>query len=381
MKKIIKSAAVSALIFLATSASATNGATMIGYGAKSFGMGGTSIGVSHGAESALSNPAMITSVENNEVSFGGTIFMPDVSTTWKGSTTESASDLFMIPTISIANKVNDNFYFGIGMWGTGGLGVDYRSDASKMNMVTALQIMQFGVPLVYTTNSITVGFTPIMQYGSLDINYVSGANTISAGTSADLTPGYTLGFSYKIDDLTMGAVYKSEIEMEYGDILSKTMSPMVPGYSNNTLSTPSEMGFGVSYKMGESTIALDYKTIAWSSAAGFEDFGWEDQAIIALGYKYETKNWAVRAGYQNANSAVTQTGNTTLDTLNLLGFPATIESHVSFGGTYSINPKLSIDLAYVKSLEADETYTSMTAGTINTKHSQSAISFQINQTF
>jgi long-chain fatty acid transport protein len=51
---------------------------LIGIGAKARGMGGIGIGMSHGAESALANPAMITSVKGTEVSFGGTIFMPDV---------------------------------------------------------------------------------------------------------------------------------------------------------------------------------------------------------------------------------------------------------------------------------------------------------------
>jgi len=44
-------------------------------------MGGTGIAVSHGAESTISNPAMISTVEGTEISFGGTIFMPTVKTT------------------------------------------------------------------------------------------------------------------------------------------------------------------------------------------------------------------------------------------------------------------------------------------------------------
>ena len=79
MKKMIKLAVVAALALGATSAFATNGSVMIGMGAKTRGMGGTGIGVGHGAESALSNPALITTIKGeNEISFGGTVFMPDV---------------------------------------------------------------------------------------------------------------------------------------------------------------------------------------------------------------------------------------------------------------------------------------------------------------
>ena len=62
MKKTIKLALVAAMALGATSAYATNGSNLIGVGAKARGMGGVGIGVSHGAESALVNPAMISSV-------------------------------------------------------------------------------------------------------------------------------------------------------------------------------------------------------------------------------------------------------------------------------------------------------------------------------
>jgi len=60
-------------LIAATTLHATNGDNLIGIGAKSRGMGGTGIAVSHGAESALANPALITSVEGTEISFGGNI--------------------------------------------------------------------------------------------------------------------------------------------------------------------------------------------------------------------------------------------------------------------------------------------------------------------
>ncbi len=407
MKRTIKLAVVAALALGATSAFATNGATMIGYGAKSFGMGGTGIGVSHGAESALANPAMITAVEGSEVSFGGTVFMPDIETTWNGATETSDSDMFMIPSVSLATKVNDNFYWGIGMWGTGGLGVDFRDDASHMNMVTALSLMQFGVPLVYTANNFAIGVTPIVQYGALDINYqvstgmqdmMMGGNvgmplTMGAGVAQDLQIGYSLGLGYNTNGLTLGAVYKSEIKMDYKDVLTTTMSPFVDffdngavdgsaGYTNEELSSPAEYGVGISYKTAGHTLAIDYKMIAWEDAEGYKDFGWEDQDVIALGYEYAADGWAARAGYQYAEAAVqSQGGNGLNDTLNLLGFPGTAESHITVGGTYAFSEKLSLDLAYVHTLEADDTYSDFMGNPINNKHTENAYSFQVNFAF
>lgn len=419
MKRTIKLAVVAALALGATSAFATNGSVMIGMGAKTRGMGGTGIGVGHGAESALSNPALITTIKSNtEISFGGTLFMPDVEvsntlhngvTAFTSGPASSDADIFVIPSVSVANKVSDNFYWGVGMWGTGGLGVDYRNTpsvlagGSNMQMVTALQLMQFGVPLVYTANNFSIGITPILQYGSLDINYEfpGGANAlglvagdqVGTGVADDLKFGYNIGMAYEANGLTLGAVYISEIEMEYDGVMSTVIAPFTPTgvYSNDKLSSPAQYGIGASYKMKEHTLALDYKHINWEDAEGYKDFKWEDQDVFALGYEYATSNWALRAGYQYAESAVqNQTfagfnsaglNAGTVNTFNMLGFPGTQETHITVGGTYAFNEKLSLDLAAVFGLENKETMTNFAAQDITTKHSETSYSFQLNYNF
>ncbi len=426
MKKTIKLALVAALALGATSAFATNGSNLIGMGAKARGMGGATIGMAHGAESGLSNPALITAVERKAVSFGGTIFMPDVSADMGAGASSSAADMNVIPEISIASKVTDNFWWGIGMWGTAGMGVDYRDAegyTANMNMVTNLQLMQFGVPLAYKTNGFSIGITPVLQYGSLDINYKDPSNTAvgytgtGAGVSQDLAFGYNLGLAYEISGITIGAVYKSQIDMEYKGQLSSATQPFVaggvfPGALEDSLSTPAEIGLGVSYNMAEHTIAFDYKQINWSDADGYKSFGWEDQDVIALGYEYATKGWALRVGYNYAENPISDAGamsaadlnaaygagtfdpamlgGNALNTFNLLGFPATVESHITLGGSYTISECTSIDLAYAYAPETTTTLATMPSnnsdgafidGKTTVKHSQSSLSFQLNYVF
>lgn len=410
MKKTIKLAVVAALALGATSAFATNGSTMIGVGAKSRAMAGVGIGMNHGAESILSNAALITNVKSNEISFGGTLFMPDVESTntlasqaGVGPTNTSASDadMFVIPSVSIVTKISENFYAGIGMWGTGGLGVDYRDTAasavggSQMQMVTSLQLMQFAVPLAYKMNNFSVGLTPVIQYGTLDINYanpMTSDGNVGTGIGSDLSLGYNLGLSYVTNGLTIGAMYKSEIEMDYDGALSNAVGAMTGGaYTNDILSVPAEYGVGVSYATGNHTIALDYKVINWENANGYEDFGWEDQDVIIIGYQYATDTWALRAGYSGADSAVQDnTGkNLTLDsyvpnltnTFNALGFPGNIETHYSVGGSYSLSKAVSIDLAYAYAPESTSSFTNFAGQAISVDHSESSYSFQLNYLF
>lgn len=417
MKKTIKLALVAAMALGTTSAFATNGSTMLGMGAKTRGMGGVGIGMSHGAESILSNPALITSIESSEVSFGGTLFMPDVeSTNQLGASTKTSTsdaDTFVIPSVSIATKVNENFYAGIGMWGTGGLGVDYRNTSTgatggtQMQMVTALQIMQFGVPLAYKTGAFSFALTPIVQYGTLDINYLNpmplfgappGAEVnVGAGVGSDISMGYALGLSYVESGLTIGAVYKSKIDMDYDGQLVTAIGPMTGGaYTNNTLATPAEYGVGISYATDGHTLAFDYKKIKWESAAGYQDFGWENQNVFAFGYEYATNDWAVRLGYSDTDSAVQDNtgkglaidanfapaGRSLSNTFNALGFPGNIETHYTLGGTYNLTNAVSVDLAYVYAPEVTSSYASNFAGSpVSVNHSETSYSVQVNLAF
>lgn len=436
MRKTIKLAVVAALALGATSAFATNGSNMIATGAKATGMGGVGIGISHGAESALVNPAMITSVESTEISFGGTLFMPKVKnenglnidmTPMGGpnlgdetSTSTSEAKINVIPEVSLASKISDNFYMGVGMWGTAGMGVDYRDSSAtgQMRMVTNLQLMQFGVPLAYEINNFSAAITPILQYGSLDINYnmssalqnaflmmngmaptATADKNVGSGVAQDLKFGYNIGLAYEIAGITLGASYKSQIDMEYKGVLSNAITNMGVAYSNDALSTPAEMGVGISYNFGANTVAFDFKQIKWSDAKGYKDFEWEDQNVFAIGYQYAAQTWAARVGYNYSKSPITEQTRRTnamgqetninsaglsaglVNTFNLLGFPGIVESHMTIGGTYNLSDKTSVDLAYVYTPEVSNTYKNFMGQDITTKHSQTALSAQLNYKF
>jgi len=330
--------------------------------------GGTGIALSHGAESSLSNPALITSVKGTEISFGGTVFMPDINTQLNTATgaplppqnkMTSDADLNMIPEVSLAMKINENVYAGIGMWGTAGMGTDYSQGAGIKNtlsqgqfnnfdMVTNLQLIQFAIPLAYKTNGFSIAVAPILQYGNLDINYAmpdqsGNINSIGAGLAQDFGFGYSLGTTYDFSNgLTVGAEYKSKIDMEYKNQLSTATQPfgiVLP--DGDHLEQPAEMGAGITYTINQHTFAFDYRKIKWSDAKGYKDFEWEDQDVYAVGYEYSQDNWALRAGYNHASSAVVEKMNPAINMFNLLGFPATEESHYTVGGTYEINDHFS----------------------------------------
>jgi long-chain fatty acid transport protein len=405
MKRTIKLAVAAAIALSGTAAFATNGDHLIGMGAKARGMGGIGIGMSHGAETALSNPALITSVKGVEVSFGGTLFMPNVETSLYGaSSIESDADLSMIPEVAIAQKASDSIWWGIGMYGVAGMGTDYRDAVmspstgvmGNFNMVTNLQLMQFAVPLAYKADGFSIGVAPVIQYGSLDINYrlpnsTGGLDTSATqGVAQDFGFGYNIGAAYEMAGLTLGASYKSAIDMEYKGQISKAAVPFGLTLSDN-LEQPAEMGIGASYAMDGHTFAVDYKQIKWASAKGYEQFGWDDQNVYIFGYQFAQDNWALRAGYNHAKSPIKDNGladGGSTNVLNLLGFPAIVEDHYTVGASYGFSKMTSLDLAYVYVPETTEKFnvmmqtpTGYVPSTIETKHSQQAASVQVNFNF
>jgi long-chain fatty acid transport protein len=379
-------------------------------------MGGVGIGMPFGADNGLSNPALISSVENYEVSFGGTIFMPDVSTDGGAESLglpfdsqSSDADMFIVPEVGFAMKATDNFYWGVGMWGASGLGVDYRGTMADNQLTSDLftnyQILQLIAPLTYKTGGLSLSVAPVLNYGALDSDwygqacssaYPNSGQHCAAGVSQDLNWGANLGAAYQTGGLTLGAVYKSSIKMEY-----KGQPALNPDVLQNfgimdvtadRLDVPAEYGIGASYVIGgKHTIAADVKNIAYGSAKGWEDFGWDDQTVIALGYEYNAGKWALRAGYNYGKAPIENldvftdpmNGNAGRNYFNAVGFPATVEQHLTFGGTWNFNKTLGLDLAFTYAPEEDTEYDSFfdldgdpltppSAGVVKTSHSQTA---------
>ena len=364
---------------------ATNGDTLIGVGAKTRAMGGAGIALSQGAESTLVNPALITKVKSNEISFGGTIFAPTIKTTFQGQEKKSSSDLSMIPAVAIASEIMPNIYAGIGMYGTAGMGVDFRGNPTHMDMETTLQLMQFAAPLAYKSGGLSVGIAPIVQYGSLDINYKNymapGQPQVGYGQKQDFGFGVSLGAVYDFGNgFSVGAVYKSKIKMEYKKVLTTAANPLGV-MVGDTLTQPAEYGIGFGYKMGAHSIALDIKKIAWSKATGYKTFNWQDQTVFAAGYEYNAGKWALRFGYNYAKNPIKNSQNPMINTFNLLGFPATAKSHFSVGGSYEFNKNFSMDATLVYAPSSKTSLNSNTPFAIANKHSELGTTIQFNYKF
>lgn len=392
MKKIILLLTITASMLLAT-----NGDLMISDGAKATGMGGVGIAVSHGAESAYANPAMIKDVQGSEFTGYVTYFVPDVqfasdvandtgggvqppSATPVPAYAKSDADQSFIPGFAYVQRNNDNIVWGISLAGTGGMGTDYKNAAQTsgtFGMQTELQIAKLSVPVAYTKDNLTLAVAPVLQYSTLEINYQTpqGASNNKVDSSVGL--GMTAGLAYELGDVTLGAVYKSQIKANYKNNIGTAVDAfgVTTVTSGDQLDQPEEFGVGLAYKIDNNTFGLDLKRVNWAKSTGYQDFNWENQNVVAVGYRYQAPTWALRAGYNYGKSPLQELnatpqadgstyGNAAVNYFNLAGFPAIVEEHFTLGGDYSVSDNLTFSLAAVYTPEVTSSFdtTAMSAG-------------------
>ena len=449
MTKTIKLALVAAMAMGATSAFATNGDSLIGTGAKSRAMGGTGIAHFNGSESATSNPALITMTKGSNWSFGGTYFRPDVEVTTKGTSVLAPGDELndltatsdakhnVIPYVALTENLGNGFVIGASMFGSAGMGTDWRSSApyedgfaggvpGLWSMRSNLLLLKFSVPMAYGQDNWSVGIAPVMMYGSLDMSFntqntdntgaqIAGIDDVGNGSSASFGLGVELGAAYTLPDMgiTLGATYHSSIEMEYKDQISTTgaafgfgLSPVGAGGFSDKLEQPAEYGLGIDWTQGDISVTADWKNVRWGNARGYQDFGWENQDVYALGAEYRMDDLALRIGYNYAknpiknntdssgilNSSVVGDGTLAgggaqvghaINALNHVMFPAVTERHYTIGAGYQFTKNVGADFAFTYATSPDVVVRADTValGKLKVTNDQIAVSANLNYSF
>ncbi len=381
---------------------ATNGDEMMATGSENIALGGSGVAHFVGAESTFANPAMLGKSTGSEVAGGFNYFKPTVSNNGLGGTdsTSGASPSY-IPDISYSGRVNDNFTYGVAMAGIAGMGVEYTAFSALFNAKTSLSLARIVPTIAYNTDVYGIGFSPVIQYGSLMISY----NGYNASQSADSHTGYgvNLGGYYNASKaVTLALAYQSQIDMTYGTQLSGAAkgfglySGSVYGAGfGDTLSQPAQVKAGVSYVINDQyTFTTDYKLIQWAEATGYKDYNWQDQNVVAVGGKYTGSEYWLGLGYNYAQDPIGAIAkstyrNSVINFFNNEMFPGIVASSYTFGGGYSISKSLGIDFSAVITPQVVQTVDisvlaaaqGSTAATNTTYHSQQACSVSLRYKF
>ena len=395
-------AALMSIGLVSPMAYATNGDEMMSVGSQSTALGGTGVANFMGAESVFANPAMLGKSKGSELVGGVVFFDPKVTNTgFSGSTpATSSAKPSVIPDISFSSRISDNLTYGIAMAGIAGMGVDYSGATpvpAYVQAKTEMSILRVIPTIAYNDTDYGVGFSPVMQYGSLHITY---AGSTTKDTEKDTAYGYSLGGYFNVmPSLTVAAAYQSAINMKYGTQLSEAGKGFGQVFADN-LEQPAEMKAGIAYTFAQNyTLTADYKSIQWGSAKGYKEFGWKDQSVIAVGGKYAGNGYWLGLGYNSANDPIgvyangavlTPNGNNggVVNFFNNMMFPAIVKDAVTFGGGYSITKALDVEASGMIASEVKKTVDVSDAamappGTLRntTTHSQTSYSVSLRYKF
>jgi long-chain fatty acid transport protein len=396
MKRFFPIALMFSLVLIYTlPAFATNGDNLIGIGPISRAMGGVGIAEPMDAISAVfANPAAMCFGEYcpaSEMNFAGTMFMPKIKSKITNIAgvfkADSEDNIYAIPAIGLTVPIGNEtsgWRFGLAAYGVTGLGVDYRGSKidnsssydfgpmGQFPMVsgeyTSLQIMKFAPAVAFQySQNLSFGLTLHIDYAALDLRN---------GTSIGYAFGVQPGMIYKMtDNLSFGLTYVSPQKVDHKNVADFNQDGTLDAL---TLESPQQAGLGIAYNIVDlkALIEINSKWINWSDADGYKNFDWEDQWVFSVGSQFEpVGNLSLRIGYnygknplkkhngfdgsinpfdlsQNATNVQGKLiNNYYYETFRIIGFPAVVEQHLTFGIGYEFSDSFSLHMGIMHAFE------------------------------
>ncbi len=392
------SAAVTLALIAPAASYATNGMFMIGYGAKSRGMGGVAVAMPQDSINGAVNPATIFEV-GTRFDVGMDIFRPIATATLgQGSskvTEKSRPDemgldnIFFMPNAGGVMKMS-NIAVGVSMVGAGGGGSKYSTnlynvqtgadpDATlgvslMVGQINPTVAMKFGKNNVFGA-SLIIGMQRFKAYGLAEFSQftISQTSDYLTGNGSDYAAGLGLRLgwlgTFMDQRLKVGVAGATQTYMtafkKYKELFAE----------GGTLNTPANITAGLSYKVTDKfTAAFDINYIMYEDVAAIGNigpntsgtlypvdqetnslgrpqglgFGWTNMTIYKLGLSYDyTDKWTVRGGWAYGKSPI----NEQREIIFNIVAPATVQNHLTLGATYNYSKAIEWSFSYVHAFE------------------------------
>ncbi len=251
-------------------AMATSGYFALGYGAKAMGLAGAVVSNPQDSIAAASNPAGMALV-GERADLGVRFFSPireaEISTSVLGASfdvdAKSRRNMFVIPSIGYTSQVNDRLYWGISVYGNGGMNSTYDRNLYDETSVVLGAFAQGGagaaaqVPEGTTTPQLAaIGDLPAAsdQVGKLGVDL---AQVIFAPTLAwKAAPKHTLGASLLVGFQRFSArglgnfqCLTSSVQADIGNNPSCAFG-VADNPSPNLTNNGSEVSYGAGVRVG-----------------------------------------------------------------------------------------------------------------------------------
>jgi long-chain fatty acid transport protein len=324
------------------------------------------------------NPAGMTKLNGLQAQAGVNLLIPDSEVKNTGASTAPLTmalggpsgnpyDPTPVPNGFVSYQINDRVWAGIGVTAPFGLGSDYgntwfgRFDSTK----TELAVIDIQPTIAYKVNDvISIGAGLNIAHSSADLR--NQVNLVGLGlgegssklTGDDWGFGYSVGVQLKpIPTTTIGINYKSEVHHNLDGKIQVTTAAgaLVAAQSSNgsaKLVTPDHLTIGLAHQVNNRlTIQGQATWFGWNNfgaISAYRDSGalassveqnYQTTWAYAIGAEYMASDkWMLRGGVQFDATPTT-------DEFRTSRTPDGDRTWLSLGATYSITPKIDLDMA------------------------------------
>jgi long-chain fatty acid transport protein len=374
---------VAALIAaLASPAFATNGMRMIGFSPTQNGMGGVGVGATLDGGTVLTNPAGMSEL-GRRLDLSLTWFKPTVEYTATGAAPGFANDGVKytsdrggspIPNLGVIIPLGSGLTAGIGAFGVGGMGVDYKpglyngGNPADSGTLTSYQNLRIAPAIAYRVNEMfSAGLALNVSWAQMKYDVASGFLQVPHDTANSFGYGATIGLKLTpMKALTFGLAYETKSDFQDFKFTIPAHTGMTPsgpaqfpgGTDKLAFDQPAVASAGVAFRAVPALLlALDVQWINWSDVMGKNkpkytnntqltgaqpfNMGWDDQIVYKIGAELAVMPaFKVRAGFDY--------GKNPLDAnraFEAIAFPAVAESHITVGLGWDATESLAVNLA------------------------------------
>ncbi len=382
---------------------ATDGYFRHGYGIKYSAIGGAGSALSLSSTGAITNPAGIAFLNTGfDVDFS--FFSPMRSYTVTGNPSgfpgtfgltpgkyESASELFIFPTLGVNFKLGEKFAIGLVGYGNGGMNSDYRTrvyyDPFSPSTGVNIEQMFAGLSLAYEfAKGHAVGVEPLFGFqrfsakGLISFAGFSKDPTSLSGNSVSTATGFGARVGYQgklLPFLSVGGSYQTKISMSPFERYKGLFA------QEGDFDVPASWNAGIAIHPSEKfTLAVDVKQVLYSGVKsvsnkmdlmanspmmpngspnpnfkplGSEEgwgFGWQDVMVIKGGLLFKpAPDWTLMAGYSQGKQPFDEK-----EVLFNILAPAVVDRHITVGFSKKFEDReMNISFMYAPNGEVEGT--------------------------
>lgn len=429
MRKTQLALAIAALGFI-SSAHATNGMNLEGYGPIAAAMGGASLAYDNGTAAVMNNPATLGLMAQGsrlDVALG--MLGPNVKmSAGPGPTAKSGGTSYFMPAVGWARK-DGAMTYGVAMFAQGGMGTEWDSSTFKSNyspdgksMRSELGVGRLIAPLAYEVSpDLAIGGSldlvwammdlkmamPAAQLGGMVTNFadlpapVQGLMSSASWGRLNFSDGsdYTgkaktmglagkLGFTYKASpSVTIGGTYHSKTSLSdmktgsKGASFTTNISPETKGKIRVVdFQWPETYGLGIAVQATpDLLLAADVKRIGWSEVMKKFKMTFSSPDLgpvpikMSMPQKWDDQNvLSLGAAYKTSPALTLRAGASFSDnpipssTMNFL-FPAIEKNHFTAGLGYAFNKDSDLNFSLQYAPKV-----SQSNGPVKVSHSQTS---------